>query len=125
MRLFNKSLLAVTTVALLSFGAQADGDAAKGEKVYRKCKACHSFDAKARKMGPTFAGILGRKSGSVEGYRYSKAFQKTDFTWDEATLAEFMLAPRKMVKGNKMPFGGLRKPQDIENLIAYLKTKAE
>ncbi|MBL4787665.1 MAG: cytochrome c family protein [Kordiimonadaceae bacterium] len=125
MRIFKKSLLAVTTVALLSVGVQAEGDAAKGKKVYGKCKACHSFDAKARKMGPTFAGILGRKAGSVEGYRYSKAFQQTDFTWDEEKLADFMLAPKKMVKGNKMPFGGLRKPQDIENLIAFLKSKAE
>ncbi len=105
---------------MLTASASANGDAVKGKKVFRKCQACHSLEAGKKKMGPTLAGIIGRKAGSIEGYRYSKVFKSTDVVWDEAALTAYLKSPRKFMKGTKMAFGGLRKPEDIENLLAYL-----
>jgi cytochrome c len=117
--------LSIAVSASISFSAQAAGDAAKGEKVFRKCKACHSLEAGKKKMGPTLAGIMGRQAGSVEGFRYSKAMKAADIVWNSETVAAFLAAPRKYVKGTKMAFAGLRKPADIENLLAYLEANTK
>ncbi|MEL6218801.1 MAG: cytochrome c family protein [Pseudomonadota bacterium] len=111
-------------VALMGVaGAAQAGDAAKGEKVFRKCKACHVVDKEQNKVGPHLVGIVDRSVASVEGYKYSKAMVAwgEGKTWDEATLAEYLAAPKKVVKGTKMAFGGLRKEADLANVIAYLK----
>lgn len=113
----------VATAALtlaVSAGASAEGDAVAGKKVFNKCRACHSFDAK-KKIGPTLAGVMGRKAGAIEGYRYSKAFQASDVVWDDISIAAYLTAPRKFMKGTKMAFAGLRKPADIANVIAFIK----
>ena len=96
-------------------------DAAKGEKVFRKCKACHTLEAGKNRVGPSLAGFIGRKAGGLDGYKYSKAMKATDFVWDEANFAEYMKSPRKFVKGTKMAFVGLKKPQDVTDLLAYLR----
>jgi len=119
MKIVGKSLLAAALTVAVSLTAQAEGDAAKGAKVFRKCKACHTFDDK-RKIGPTLSGVIGRKAGAVEGFRYSKAFKGLDLVWDEANLSAFLKAPKKFVKGTKMAFPGLRKPQEITDLLAYM-----
>ncbi|MEO0624048.1 MAG: cytochrome c family protein [Pseudomonadota bacterium] len=111
-------------VALMGVaGAAQAGDAAKGEKVFRKCKACHVVDKEQNKVGPHLVGIVDRSVASVEGYKYSKAMVAwgEGKTWDEETLAEYLAAPKKVVKGTKMAFGGLRKEADLANVIAYLK----
>jgi len=125
MRIVGKVALAALVGAAISVSAQAEGDVALGEKVFRKCKACHSFDPAKKKMGPTLAGVMGRKAAAVEGYKYSKGFQKLDVVWDDASMAAFLKAPRKFAKGTKMAFAGLRKPADVENLLAYMKANAE
>jgi len=118
-------LVAAAAVALaMTTGAQAEGDAVAGKKVFNKCRACHSFDAK-KKIGPTLADVMGRKAGTVEGFRYSKAFQASDVVWDEASMAAYLAAPRKFIKGTKMAFAGLRKPADIANVIAFLKANGQ
>lgn len=110
-------------VSLAANSALADGDAAKGEKVFKKCKACHTIEQGAKnKIGPNLYGIIGKKSASVEGYNYSDAMQEANLTWDETTLSEYLKKPRSFVKGTKMSFPGLKKESDRENLIAYLKT---
>jgi len=124
MKTIGKSLIAATLAVVVSITAQAEGDATKGEKVFRKCKACHSMDAK-KKIGPSLAGIMGRKAGAVEGYRYSKVFQTTEIVWDENTLAAYLKAPRKFMKGTKMAFAGLRKPEEIADVIAYMAAAGE
>lgn len=111
---------ALAAAVFFTAGASA-ADAAKGAKVFRKCKACHSMEAGKRMIGPSMHGIMGRQAGTVEGYKYSKGMAALDVVWDEASLTEFLKAPRKYVKGTKMAFAGLRKPADIENLLAYLK----
>lgn len=104
----------------LSSGAMAAEDA-KGKKVFKKCIACHSLEAGKRKIGPDLAGLMGRKAGSVKGYKYSKAMKKSGITWDEKSLDQFLTKPRKFVKGTKMSFPGLKKQAQRDDLIRYLK----
>ena len=118
--------LTITTaliLAALSFGAvpaQA-GDAAAGEKVFNKCKACHQVGDKAKnRVGPVLNGIVGRPAGAAEGFKYSNALSGSGLTWNEATLAAFLADPKATVPGNKMAFPGLRKDEDIANVIAFL-----
>jgi cytochrome c len=108
-------------VALASAAALAQGDPAQGEKVFDKCKACHAVDEPQNKVGPHLVGLLGRKAGSVEGFRYSQALKESGITWNEQTIAEYMADPRGYIKGNRMAFAGLKSEQEIADLIAYLK----
>ncbi|MGB1356247.1 MAG: c-type cytochrome [Candidatus Puniceispirillaceae bacterium] len=98
------------------------GDIEAGAKVFKKCKACHYVDKEKNKTGPHLVGIIGRTAGSLEGYKYSKAMKASGIVWDETTLADYLRAPKKYIKGTKMAFAGLRKDADIANIIAYLKT---
>ena len=124
MKMIKLATLGISLAVSLAAGpAFADGDAAKGEKVFKKCKACHTIEQGGKnKVGPNLFGIVGKKSASVEGYKYSKAMQNADLTWDDATLSEYLKKPKAFVKGTKMSFAGLKKESDRENLIAYLKT---
>ena len=114
--------LALAFAAMLGSGAAlAEGDAAKGKKVFNKCKTCHTFDPGKKKIGPHLKGIIGRKSASVEGYKYSKAMKAADVTWDEETLDEYLKKPKAFIKGTKMTFAGLKKESQRQDVIAYLK----
>lgn len=100
-------------------------DLKKGEKVFKKCKACHAVGPGAKnKIGPSLNGVVGAKAGVHEGYKYSKAMMESGLTWDNATLDEYLTKPRAKVPGTKMIFAGLRKKADRDNLIAYLATFA-
>ena len=100
-------------------------DIKAGEKVFKKCAACHAVgDGAKNKVGPHLNDVFGRKVGSIEGYKYSKAMKKAGeegLVWDDASMDEFMLKPKKFIKKTKMSFGGLKKDADRLNLIAYLK----
>jgi cytochrome c len=100
-------------------------DAEAGEKVFRKCKACHTIEEGGKnRVGPNLHGVVGRAAGSVDGFKYSDVMKNSGLTWDEATLDEYLENPRKMLKGNKMAFPGLRKEEDRANVIAYLKSES-
>lgn len=101
--------------------ASADGDAAKGEKVFAKCKACHEIASDKNKVGPTLQGVFGRRAGAVAGFKYSDAMAGSGVVWDEATIAEYVAKPKDFIPGNKMAFIGLKKAEEIENLVAYIK----
>ena len=119
-------LAAVFLVLAAAAPAAAEGDAARGKRVFNKCKACHLLeDTGKKKIGPHLAGIFGRKAGSIAGFRYSKAMKKADIVWDEKTIDAYIAAPRKFIKGNKMAFAGIRKAKDRADVIAYLKEKTE
>ncbi len=105
--------------------ASVSGDAKKGKKVFRKCRACHVADSDKNKVGPSLQGVIGRKIASVDGFKYSQAFKDSDITWSPETLAEFLKKPKSYIKGTKMAFAGLRKPEDIENVIAYLESESK
>lgn len=116
-----KIVLAGLMSALMPLAAFAEGDVEAGEKVFKKCKACHMVGTKAKnRVGPTLNGVVGRASAQVEGYKYSKAMIAAELTWDEETLTTYLANPRKAVKGTKMAFAGLKKDADLENIIAYL-----
>ena len=120
-RIVFAALALALTAALGSGQALAEGDAAKGKRVFNKCKSCHSLEAGKNKVGPSLANIVGRAAASVEGYKYSKAMKNSGLTWDEATLDGFLEKPKKFLKGTKMSFGGIKKADQRNDLIAYLK----
>jgi cytochrome c len=106
----------------LSAGSAAAQDAAAGEKVFLKCKACHQVGENAKNaVGPVLNGLIGRHSGSVEGYNYSEANKNSGITWDEATFKEYIKNPKAKIPGTKMIFPGLSSEADIDNVLAYLK----
>ncbi len=123
---FPKALTLAAFVAVTGAGALHSQDIGAGEKVFRKCKACHLVgdDAKNR-VGPHLNDLFGRQAGSLEGFRYSKVMVSAGeegLVWDEASVDEFIEKPRSFMKGSKMSFVGLRKADDRANLIAYLKS---
>jgi cytochrome c len=99
-------------------------DAAAGEKVFAKCKACHVVDTDTNKIGPSLNGVVGRTAGTHEGFRYSKAMVEAGekgIVWNEETLTAYLRDPKGYIKGNKMAFVGLKKDDELANIIAYLK----
>ncbi len=100
----------------------AAADAANGQKVFRQCQACHVADQEQNRVGPHLVGIIGRPAGSVEGFKYSDAMANSGIVWDQTTIAEYLANPREYVNGNRMAFAGLRKPEDIADVIAYLES---
>ncbi len=96
---------------------------AAGEKVFKKCAACHEVgDGAKNKSGPQLNAIMGRAAGTVEKFRYSKAMAGSGLTWDEETMASFLENPKGFLKGTKMSFRGLAKEEDRAAVIAYLKS---
>lgn len=130
-----KLALAATTAIMMtaSFGLIAhadDGDVKKGEKLFKKCKACHTYDEGGKhKVGPNLFGIYGEKAGEREGFtKFSKAMKKAGeegLVWNDETLDGFLKKPKKYMKKYgkiKMAFGGMRKAKDRKNMIAFLKS---
>jgi cytochrome c len=99
------------------------GNAAAGEKVFAQCKTCHVVEKGVNRVGPSLHGVVGRKSGSVPGFKYSAANQKSGVTWTAPVLFQYLEAPMKFMPGTKMAFAGLKKPQDRADVIAFLATK--
>jgi cytochrome c len=118
------ALVAAVAALALPVAAQAQdaaGDAAKGKQVFAKCQACHSVEAGTNKLGPSLHGVVGRTSGTLEGFKYSDAMKNAQLTWDEATLDKYLSNPKALVPGTKMVFPGLPKEEDRLAVIAYLK----
>jgi len=99
----------------------AEGDAAKGKRVFAKCKACHVVDKEKNRVGPHLVALFGRAAGSIEDYKYSKAMSASAVVWSEESLDAYLKKPRAYIKGTKMAFVGLRKQKDRADVIAYLK----
>jgi cytochrome c len=114
--------IAASVVFVGAIPALAEGDAAAGKSVFNQCKACHQVGPEAKNgVGPVLNGIVGRKAGEYPGYNYSDANKGSGLTWDEATLKEYLTDPKAKVPGTKMIFPGIKRENQLENLIAYLK----
>lgn len=122
MRVFG-IVLCLATLCVSALPAFA-GDPANGEKVFRKCKACHDVGEGARnKVGPVLNGVVGSEVASVADFKYSKAFlAKKDegLVWTEVELNTYLKKPRDYIKGTKMSFPGLKTDEDRADVIAYL-----
>ncbi len=114
---------AIITTGLLAGAAVAEGDPAAGERVFRQCQACHVIDAEQNRVGPHLVGIFGRPAGAVAGFNYSPAMANSGIVWDEETIAAYLADPRGYISGNRMAFAGLRNPEQIADVIAYMKSK--
>lgn len=121
--------LAVFVAAVLALGTAASAsaaDAERGEKVFKKCMACHAVGEGAKnRVGPELNNLFGRTAGTEPDYKYSKAMIEAGaggLVWTPMTVGTYLHKPRDFVKGTKMTFAGLTKEEEIEDLLAYLRT---
>ena len=104
----------------------AMGDIASGEKIFKKCAACHSIIKGGKnKIGPALYNVVGRKVGNVKDYKYSKALAAYDKEWNFEELNGFLIKPAKWVKGTKMAYAGLRKEKDRASVIKFLNQNSD
>ena len=103
----------------LSSGAAMAADAEHGKVLFQTCAACHTDRPDA--LGPSLKGVVGRKSAALEDFRYSNPMKRANFVWDEDNLRAYISDPQAKVKGNRMPYGGVNDPKDVDDIIAYLK----
>lgn len=124
-----KGVCAAGVALLIASGipsaAHAAGDPKAGEKIFNKCKACHTVEPGKHRVGPSLAGVVGRKAGSVEGFKYSEAMKNADIVWTPENLHKYLANPKEFIPKNKMVFVGLPKEDDRENVIAYLQQFSE
>jgi cytochrome c len=103
-------------------GTAAAQDAASGANVFHQCQICHAIGPNAQnKIGPELNGLDGRHSGTVANYSYSDANKNSGIVWNETTFKEYIVNPQAKIPGTKMPFPGLKDPQQVNDLWAYLK----
>ena len=104
----------------------ASANVVDGEKVFKKCTACHSISKDgANKIGPALWGVLGRQAGSFSGYKYSKAMAAYEKSWSFEEMDGFLLKPKDWIKGTKMSFAGLKNEKDRAALIIYLNQNTD
>jgi cytochrome c len=98
----------------------AAADAEHGKALYQACAACHTERPDA--LGPSLKGVFGRKAAALEDFHYSNPMKRANLVWDEDNLRAYIIDPQGKVKGNRMPYGGVTNPKDVDDLVAYLKT---
>ena len=102
------------------------GDVASGEKVFKKCAACHSINKGGKNnIGPALYNVVGRKIGAINDYKYSKALSEYGKEWTFEELNGYLIKPAKWIKGTKMSFAGLRKEKDRASVIKYLNQNSD
>ncbi|MBN9262574.1 MAG: cytochrome c family protein [Hyphomicrobium sp.] len=123
----NRAVLfsAIAATVFLGTTLVSAQDVENGADIFKRCRACHDVGDNAKnKVGPILNGIVGRKAGTIEGFKYSDANLKAGadgWVWTEEKMMEYLLNPRAAMPGNKMAFAGLKDEQDRKDLIAYLK----
>jgi cytochrome c len=123
--LVKSAVVGLMFVLTAGVASAQDGSAENGEDVFKKCRACHDVGPDAKnKVGPQLNGIIGRKSGTVDGFNYSDANKEAGskgLVWSEEELFKYLENPMAYMPKNKMAFAGLKDPQDRKDVIAYLK----
>jgi cytochrome c len=103
-------------------GALAQDAAKRGEKVFEECRACHAVDGSTNAVGPSLRGVIGRKSGALDDFRYSPAMKRANITWTKQTLDAFIADPQNIVPANRMPYSGIADAKNRADVIEYLLT---
>jgi cytochrome c len=116
-------VMAALAGALIAAPAHA-GDAAAGARVFKaQCSVCHATTAGAPAgVGPRLNGVVGRKAGSAAGFAYSPAMKGSGLVWSTAELKRYLADPARAVKGNRMPYAGLKNPGQLDDVVAFLAT---
>jgi len=117
--------IVAAALAVAAEAAWADGDAARGEKKFEECHACHALERDKESVGPSLFGVFGRNAGEGAGFRYSPAMAGSGKVWNDPTLDAYLTAPARYVPGNRMAFVGLSNPADRQNVIAYIKSASK
>ena len=116
----------IALAAAPSFAQEATGNAEAGQRVFNQCRACHTVNQGGRNtVGPNLFGIVGRRAGIAEGFRYSapmRAKHEAEFVWNEDNLRAYVRNPKEIVPAGSMAFAGLRNEQQVNDLLAYLQT---
>ena len=112
--------LAALAAAIATPAAAADSN--HGKQLFQACAACHGAEGKGGTLGPNLVGVVGRKAGSLDDFRYSNAMKRSDLVWNDANLRDYVSNPQGKIKGNRMPFSGVGSPSDADDIVAYLKT---
>ena len=114
----------VFTMATSSAALAADGDPVKGASVFQQCQLCHNATKNGGNgLGPNLFGVVGRKAASLPSFYYSPALKNSKIVWSEAMLRKWVAGPAKIVPGTRMVFAGLSNRRDVDDVVAFLKTK--
>jgi len=116
----SREIVFALALVTASATAHADGDAARGEKLYVECIACHSLEPGVQGVGPSLHGVFNRKAGELADYRYSPALKRSGIIWTAETLDAFVADSLAFLPANRMPYAGLPDARDRADLIAYL-----
>ena len=119
------TIVAGAALALAAPAHAQQGDATRGEQKFVECAACHSVERGVNNVGPSLAGLFGRKAGALVEFRYSAAMRKSGITWTPQTLDEYIADPQKRIPANRMPYAGLTDAAARADLIAYLEKVAK
>jgi cytochrome c len=120
-QLFRLAAFALLPLLAAPASAAPAGDAAKGKTIFLRCAMCHSVQNGMNKIGPSLAGVVGRKAGAIPGYGYSPVMKASKVTWTPRALDTFLARPSIAMPGTKMVFIGLPNPADRASVIAYLQ----
>jgi cytochrome c len=114
-----RSVTMAAALLCAAAGMAQAGDVARGQELFALCQACHTMDGE-NGVGPTLKGVVGRRAGALGEFRYSPAMRRASVVWDRASLESFMEDPQAVVRGNRMPFGGVEEARDRADIAAYL-----
>ena len=118
---FVTRLLLAAVFTATAGAAWADGDAARGEKKFEECHACHALERDKESVGPSLFGVFGRNAGEGAGFRYSPAMKRSGVIWTPQTIDAFVADPQAAVAANRMPYAGMPDAGDRADLIAFLQ----
>jgi cytochrome c len=115
-----KSFCAAVVALAVNIVAADAGDVQHGKELFKACAACHNDQPGA--LGPSLTGVVGRKAAALDSFRYSGPMLRANLVWTPENLHDYIADPQAKVKGNRMPYGGLTNPSDVDDVVAYLAT---